>query len=195
MTGSVTRVWRDAGLRGIWFGALARANLYRRLELVELDLTAPPTLAEVPLPLDFGFVSHEDTTEARRRFARGDRCFAAWSSDEIVSTRWIAEGRGYIAYLDRWLELDPKDVYLFETYTHPARRGSGISAAAGTRLAHVLAGEGRRRILAAVLPENHAGRRAYEKAGYRCIGRVGYVKLGPWRRPFLLNHPRDAKAR
>jgi GNAT superfamily N-acetyltransferase len=188
--GRVTRVWREEGLRGVWFGLLAR-TVYGRLELVELDLTKPPPPAEIPFPLDFGFVTHEDTDEARRRFAFGDRCFAAWSNDEIVSTRWIAEGRGYIAYLDRWLELGPDDVYLYETYTHPSRRGSGVSAAAGTRLAHALAGEGRRRILAAVLRENHAGRRAYEKAGYCCIGRVGYVKLGPWRRPFLRNHPRD----
>jgi GNAT superfamily N-acetyltransferase len=186
----VSRVWREEGLHGIWFGLLAK-TVYRRLELVELDLTVSPSLAEVPFPLEFGFVTHEDTSEARRRLARGDRCFAAWSGSEIVSTRWLAEERGYIAYLDRWLALGQKDVYLYEAYTHPAHRGHGVSAAAFTRLVHVLAAEGRQRVVAAVLSENHAGRRAYEKVGYRRIGSVGYVKLGPWRRHFLRTHRRE----
>jgi RimJ/RimL family protein N-acetyltransferase len=180
----ITRVWREAGFCGVWFGALARINVYRRLELVELDLTTLPALAETPFPLDFGFMSHQDTDEARLRFARGDRCFAAWSGDEIVSTRWIAEGRGYVVYLDRWVALESNDVYLYETHTQPEHRGHGVSAAAGTRLAADLAAEGKHRILAAVLSENRAGRRAYEKAGYRRTGTIGYVRLGPWRRDF-----------
>ena len=66
----------------------------------------------------------------------------------------------------------------------PALRGRGVSGAASTRLAHALADEGCRRILAGVLMENRAGKRAYEKAGYRRVGRIGYVGLGPWRRAF-----------
>ena len=33
-------------------------------------------------------------------------------------------------------------------------------------------------------PENTMGIRANEKAGYRIVGRIGYLKLGPWRRDF-----------
>jgi RimJ/RimL family protein N-acetyltransferase len=94
-----------------------------------------------------------------------------------------------IEFLRRELPLPAGDVYLYETFTRPAERGLGISGAAGTRLAHDLAAEGLRRIVAAVLPENPAGVRAYEKAGYRRRGTIGYVRLGPVRREFLRVKP------
>ena len=167
----------------MWFGGLARVRVYRRLELVELGLQPPPALIETSLPLDFGFLEADDD-EHRERRERGDRCYVAREAGTIVSSRWISEGRAYIAYLDTWLDLAPDEVYLSETFTDPSRRGHGVSGAAGTRLAHALAGEGHRRILAGVLKENHAGTRAYEKAGYRRIGRIGSVGLGPWRKSF-----------
>lgn len=196
MSGRLVTVFREQGVRGVWFGALAWAKAYRRLELVELDLTVPPAPVAAAPALDFGFLGDDeldrlvalgagpDAVVLRRRLEQGDRCFVARESGAIVSARWVATRRAHIAYLDRSLELEPGDSYLYETFTHPERRGAGVSAAAGTRLALALAEEGRRRILAAVLRENGSGTRAYEKAGYRRIGRIGYVKLGPWRRDF-----------
>jgi RimJ/RimL family protein N-acetyltransferase len=180
----LARAWREAGLRGVWFGALAWARLYRRLELVELSLEPPPAVRETPLALEYGFLSEADDEDARARLERGDRCFVAWDNGTIVSSRWIGEGRVFVDYLNGWIDLEPGEVFLSETFTVPAMRGRGVSGAAGTRLGHALADEGCRRILAGVLKENHAGKRAYEKAGYRPIGRIGYVKLGPWRRDF-----------
>lgn len=168
----------------LWFGGLAWARLYRRLELVELRLDPPPAVLETPLELDFGFLAPGEDERARARLERGERCFVARAEGTIISSRWIAERRAHVAYLDMWLELERDEVYLSETYTDPSRRGRGVSGAAGTRLASSLAADGYRRILAGVLSENRAGTRAYEKAGYRRVGRLGYVGLGPWRRHF-----------
>ena len=176
---------RERGVRGLWFGVLAWTRVYRRLELVELSLRPPPSILHTPLSLDFGFLTATESEDARARLEHGERCFVARQAGAVISSRWITERQAYVAYLDARLDLEPDEVYLSETYTRPSQRGRGVSAAAGTRLAHVLAAEGRRRILAAVLPDNRSGRRAYEKAGYRSIGRIGYVKLGPWRRDFL----------
>jgi RimJ/RimL family protein N-acetyltransferase len=180
----LAHTWREAGVRGVWFGALAWTKLYRRLELVGLSLEPPPAMLETPLELDYGFLAETDDEEARARLEYGDRCFVAWEDGVVVSSRWIAAGRAFVEYLDGWLDLEPGEVFLSETLTVPALRGRGVSGAAGTRLGHALAGEGCRRILAGVLMENHAGRRAYEKAGYRRVGRIGYVGLGPWRKSF-----------
>lgn len=171
-------------LSRFWFGGLAWARLYRRLELVELDLRTPPSPLDTDLELVYGFVEVPGDERGRARLAQGDRCFAAWQDGRIVSSRWIAERRAYVAYLDRWLDLEPDEVYLSETFTQPSHRGHGVSGAAGTRLAAALAAEGYRRILAGVLRENRAGRRAYEKAGYRRVGRIAYLGLGPWRRHY-----------
>ena len=171
-------------IRRFWFGGLAWARVYRRLELVELSLEPPPALRETPIALEYGFLSETDDENARARLERGDRCFVARADGAVASSRWIAEGRAFVEYLDTWLDLEPGEVYLSETFTAPALRGRGVSGAAGTRLAHALADEGCRRILAGVLRENHAGKRAYEKAGYEPVGRIGYVGLGRWRRHF-----------
>jgi GNAT superfamily N-acetyltransferase len=182
--GGLSAAWREGGMRGVWFGALAWARLYRRLELVVLSLDPPPALLTTPLELDFGFLSETDDEGTRARMERGDRCYVAREAGTIVSSRWIAKGRAFMDYLDTWIDLEPDEAYLSETFTHPSLRGHGVSGAAGTSLAAVLAGEGYRRILAGVLMENHAGKRAYEKAGYQRAGRVGYIGLGPWRRDF-----------
>lgn len=178
-------VLRAQGMRGVWFGGLAWAGIYRRLALVELSLDPPPPLLETPLQLDYGYLTETDEEEARARLAQGERCFVAWEAGVVVSSRWIVEHRAYVAYLDTWLDLEQDEVYLSEAFTSPSRRGHTVSGAAATRLAASLAAEGRRRILAGVLPENAAGRRTYEKVGYVGVGRIGYVKLGPWRRDFL----------
>ena len=184
MPGGLVHTWGEGGLRGVWFGALAWARLYRRLELVELGLDPPPALRETPLALEYGFLGETEDEDARARLEHGERCFVAWEAGVIVSSRWIAERRAFVEYLDMWLDLEPGEVFLSETFTVPALRGRGVSGAAGTRLAHALADEGCRRILAGVLQENHAGKRAYEKAGYVRVGRIGYVGLGRWRRHF-----------
>ena len=180
---------REQGIRGVWFGALARLSLYRRLELVALSLRPPPPLRETPLALEYAFLVRPRDEEERARLERGDRCFAAWQAERVVSSRWIAGSRAYVEYLGMWLELADEDVYLSETYTEPSMRGHGVSGAAGTRLAVALAAEGKRRIVAGVLAENQGGRRAYEKAGYVLIGRIGWFGLGPWRRSFGWDDP------
>lgn len=191
-------VYRRQGWAGVWFGALARAQAYRRLELIELDLTGElPAFAPDPLGLRFGFLEPDELhalgrlggqwtpADAEARIARGERCFAARRASEVVSARWVATSRGWIEYLGTWLPLEPGEAYLYESFTLPELRGRGISPAVGTRFARALADEGARRVLAAVLRESREGTRAYEKVGYRRIGRVGYVKLGPWRKDFL----------
>jgi hypothetical protein len=60
MSGGLARAWREAGARGVWFGALAWARLYRRLELVELSLDSPPALRETRLALEYGFFAEAD---------------------------------------------------------------------------------------------------------------------------------------
>jgi GNAT superfamily N-acetyltransferase len=181
--------------RGIWFGGLAWARIYRRLELVELTLGALPPLAPAD-GLDIRWLGDEELDaltglggpwspgEASARFDRGHRCFAALEDGDVVSARWVVSDRAYVSYVDSWLELDPGESYLYESYTHPSRRGRGISPALGTRLARALAAEGCTRIVSAALPERREATRAWQKVGYRRIGRIGYLGLGPWRRRF-----------
>jgi RimJ/RimL family protein N-acetyltransferase len=187
-------VLREEGLKVLWFKVLGE-TVYRRLTLVELSLASTPPLREPGIALSFDFVEavpdtltelRDDLTDAEieRRLARGDRCFVAWHEGRIVSARWLAADRAWIEYLGRDLDLLPGETYLYETYTAPEYRGLSISAAAGTRLAHLLAAEGLRRIVGGIVPENGPALRTAAKTGYREAGRTGYVRFGPWRHDF-----------
>jgi len=183
---------RENGLRQLWFRALGELG-YRRQLVTELRLPAAP-LQRPETDAEWRFLGEDDldeygrlhgfADEAARRFGRGDRCFGVWSGGELASTRWLARGTVRLAYVDREAVLGPTDVYFYDVYTAPEHRRRGISRLAAVVVPELLAAEGARRIVGVLEPENRAGIGANEMAGYRIVGRIGYVKLGPWRRDF-----------
>ena len=186
-------VLRQGGRRQLWFRALGELG-YRRQLVTELLLptgaadTTPPPDAQARFldeaDLDAYAALHGTADEATERFARGERCFGIWLDGRLVSTRWLATGTARLGYLGREVALAPGDVHIHETYTEPGHRGRGISGISGAIVPAVLAAEGARRVVGVLEPENTMGIRANEKAGYRIVGRIGYLKLGPWRRDF-----------
>jgi GNAT superfamily N-acetyltransferase len=180
----------------LWFKVLGE-TVYRRLIIVELPLAPPPAVRAASRELTFGFLEprqvdaylalrpDQSAAAVAARLRRGDRCFVAREGDRIVSARWTAAGTAWVEYLGRRWLLEPGDVYLYETYTHPDVRGDAVSSAAGTRLARALAAEGWNRIVGGVVPENRPALRTASKTGYQRTGTMGYVRLGPWRRDFV----------
>ncbi|MEO8349716.1 MAG: GNAT family N-acetyltransferase [Acidobacteriota bacterium] len=168
--------------------------VYRRLDVVELRLTPP--IVVVPEPgFDLRFVTLDDAAayaelhpvgadEVVPRLERGHRCFGAWQDGRLVATRWFSIGAAPIEYLGRTVPLESGELYLYELYTAPDVRGHSVTRAAGTGAVAALAAEGVHRIVGAVLPENRSVRRAFEKGGWRVVGRIGFVRLGRWRRDF-----------
>ncbi len=127
----------------------------------------------------------EQRASIEQRLAEGERCFGAWLDGELVSARWIAVGEPRVDYLGMLLPLGPNEVYMYDSYTAPLRRGRGIASAGLAVLYPILATEGRSRVVCACLPENRSGLRSIAKAGFRPAGKMGYVGLGPWRHTFV----------
>ena len=184
---------RQGGLRQLWFRTLGELG-YRRQLVTELLLTADaPDLPEPP-DAEARFLDDDDlhayaalhgaSDQASERFAAGERCFGVWLDGGLVSTRWLATGTARLGYLGRQVALARGDAYIYEAYTSPPHRGRGISGIAGAMVPAALAAEGARRLVGVLEPENTDAIRANEKAGYRVVGRIGYVKLGPWRHDF-----------
>jgi hypothetical protein len=172
----------------------AGETVYRRLALVERDVREP---LDVPVSaaLTFGYLdergldAYEElrpgrSHDAADRLAAGERCFATWLDGQLVAVRWLATGTPHVEYLDLPLELADGDAYHYDTFTGAAVRRRGISAASQARLFETLRDEGFERSIRAVLPENRAAVADAVRAGYRPLGRIGYVKLGRWRRAF-----------
>ena len=164
-----SRAPREQGIRGVWFGGARPAT---PLPPARARRAQPPAAARRSARRR-SRSSTRSCHAAGRAGARPARRAATAASPpgkpaRVVSSRWIAGGRA-LRRVPRHVarRSSDEDVYLSETYTEPSMRGQGVSGAAGTRLAAALAAEGKRRIVAGVLAENHAGTRAYEKAGYR----------------------------
>jgi hypothetical protein len=192
-------VTRSEGLRALWFKALGE-TFYRRLLLLEAPTESrsepPPQSLEfaflAPNELgDYAFGEHGPETAAER-LRRGDRCFGVRRDRELVAVRWIAFEEAFVDYLGCRMRLAPGVAYLYDAYTAPAARGAGIFSFTWFTLAGRLSAEGFHTILGTVLPENRAARRAMAKLPYRVVGKVGYVRLGPWKRCFRHGRTRAA---
>lgn len=193
------QVVREEGPRSLLLKALGE-TVYRRLDLWERNLRAELSPSD-DAGLAFDWLGHDrlDAYEALRpghraraaaRLEAGHRCFATSLAGRLVAVRWLATGDPMVEYLGFRLPLAPGEVYHYDTYTDPALRRRGISAATQRRLFTVLRGEGYERAVRAVLPENTAAVRDAESAGFEAGGRMGFVQLGPWRREFVRRTPR-----
>ena len=114
----------------------------------------------------------------------GSLCFVARHDGRAVGTCWVAPDHPYDAFLDLELLLSAGDAYLFDAYTLPTFRGQRVAPAICAHQLRYCRDAGFRRAMRATFPENVSALRAHAKSGFRQVGVVGRVKLGPWRRYF-----------
>lgn len=189
-------VLRDEGPRSLFWKLLGE-TVYRRAWVVERALTpaaaapaqtAAPShdceigeLAEADLSRYLDLRPEADAAELRRRLRDGERCFVARRNGRIDHATWVALDVASIEYLVRTVPLAAGDAYAGEAFTRPTSRGGALSVAVADAMAARLGGEGVRRLLGVVMPENRAGVVSSWRWGYRPIGIMRTLRLGPWR--------------
>jgi hypothetical protein len=178
-------------IRRLWF-ALCGKIAYRRLLLLERRLDEP--ILDVPalVPAEIGLLERNEIAEyatlvpgtevadVHSQLDGGQLCFVARLEGSLICARWAATGRVWIDYLACDLELAADEAYSYGLYTDPAFRGLAVSPAASVAMLRHLRAAGFRRVVAAILPENHASLRSVTKTGYRPYGLVGRVGFGPF---------------
>jgi len=120
----------------------------------------------------------------RRRIAEGAECFVARSGGEIVASCWAVREEGRLGYLGCWLRVGASGACLIDLHTRVDCRNRGLARGLIRAMASHYPDRGVGRFVAAILPENTASLRAMQAAGFRAMGRAGYVGVGPWRRHF-----------
>ena len=96
---------------------------------------------------------------------------ARWGEAEDVEAFLLLEAGVPVAYGELWLDEEEDEVELARLLVDPARRGTGV----GRRLTRLLVERARQAhpelatICLRVLPDNHAGHRAYLAAGFQFV--------------------------
>ncbi len=185
-------VLRSEGARVAVLKALD-ATVYARLRL----LTRPTAGTTGPLPegpegrwvdpdvlTPFEDLRPGIVALARRRAARGDRCFATFESGELASVRWVSTGIARLEHLGLDLTLPPTVAYAYDMWTDPRSRRRGHGRAGNEAMRALLVADGIDETLRAVVPENTAALAlAAASPGIREVGtayRLGHGRLA-WR--------------
>jgi SAM-dependent methyltransferase len=188
-------ILRQQGLWVLWIKLLGELG-YRRMLLVERSMDErlwfPPSRISVTVGLlregevdeYAAFYPGADPVEIRRRLHAGHRCFTVRHRGRLAHAAWVATGRLWIEYLRRHWYLAADEAYVYQAFTAPSYRNLRLSAARAAEDTRVLREEGYRRAFAMVWPEDVAAVRHTVNGGFRPVGVIGYVKLGPWRRDF-----------
>jgi GNAT superfamily N-acetyltransferase len=185
-------VVREEGYRSLWFKILGE-TVYRRVLLVERPLDEPFPTIEPRTPivvelLDPGGIEaylafRTDTShhELERRLAAGDVCFMARQADRIIGVTWAATERGWTRYLGREIALRPDEVYTYDWLTAPRFRRQHVASRLTLECLRYFRARGYRRVIYAMAPEKYDKRRGQITIGARPCGKIGYVRIGPWR--------------
>jgi GNAT superfamily N-acetyltransferase len=167
-------------------------TFYRRAIIVArpIDDTIPevnPRLPIVITPLREGEIPDyiqlrpdQDLNTIKKRLANGDQCFAVWHEGRIVHTGWVTTEQKYESYVRRELILQPRDIFLYDHYTHRSLRRLGLAQARDTHVLRHYREVGYRRSVAIVAMENKAAFRPFIAVGYRSIGMFKCLRFGTW---------------
>ena len=103
----------------------------------------------------------------------------------LAHWRWDTSSPAHLPYLRRSVRPLPGDLWVVEVFTRPDYRNRGLYSASTARAFAAARAAGYRRAIGLVSPWNRPAMHVMlEKWRRAPVGTVGYVGVGPWRRPF-----------
>jgi len=102
----------------------------------------------------------------RRRFARGEVCFAWRRGSQLLSYIWVAFSPEGVEEILQIIRPRGDEIYLFDAFTAPAFRGLGLYAALLSAVLQHYHHHGIKRALIFTTRENVGSRRGIRRAGF-----------------------------
>ena len=94
-------------------------------------------------------------------------------SGKCLSYAWI----GHRGYNQRHYKIRNTDAYLFKVATLPEYKGKGYCGKLIDAITFTVSQSGTKEILLAVMNDNYSAIRAYEKKGFKVIGKRKFVRF------------------
>ncbi len=113
----------------------------------------------------------------RRRFARGEVCFAWRRDQQLLSYIWVASLREGVEEVLQIVCLRGGEIYLFDAFTAPALRGQGLYAALLSAVLRHYRHRGVKRALIFTTSDNVGSQRGIYRAGFNLFQIVRCWKI------------------
>lgn len=129
--------------------------------------------------------------EAQRRIGGGMRLYTAVTDGVLVHYGWLVprQKRSWFPYVGQHYDFPEGTAVLFNAYTHPKARGTGLhSRSMRRRIADGASMPGGRWVYTAIESHNKASRAVAARSGFRCVdvlyerirwGRIARGRMSP----------------
>lgn len=155
-----------------------RAPELGEMTFAELVVKDMPQIACLPL-------AHSNEDTYRSRLAAGQRAFGLKQRDEIIAFCWM-DTRGF-SFPGEGDSLRPGEVYIYDIYTIPERRGQGVAPLLNACYTKSMHDEGFHTFLGVIDSMNHPSINYVRKTGSRAERKNLYLNLfGFYEKNFLL---------
>lgn len=120
-----------------------------------------------------------DSAFCRGRLAAGDALWIGSLQGRPVFSAWVMSGQMDLEW-DNMLRLRPEIAYSYKLFTVESVRGQRICGAYYDFLLHHLSRAGYRRLVCRIAPGNASSIRAHTRAGFRRVGMLWRLAIGPY---------------
>lgn len=122
-------------------------------------------------------VMYQDNNELQSRFDQGNVCYVGSVSDKIIYSSWVDFKKMFIPEIDNQIPVQDQEAYVYNVRTKSDYRGKGISPYAYSIIANDLRKHDFKRLYVVVEQCNIASVRSIEKAGFKRIREIVYLRL------------------
>jgi hypothetical protein len=120
----------------------------------------------------------DDEEAVRRALAAKDECFAIRDGDNLAAYGWYSRAASYHVSDTLRLHFDPRWVYMYHGFTHPAYRGQRLHAVGMTMALSAYRARGSNGIVSVVETWNEASLKSCYRMGYLDFGMIYEIRLG-----------------
>lgn len=122
-------------------------------------------------------VNELDTSFLDGALAKGDECYGFFAGDALAAYGWYTKASHAVKSTDFAITFDPRYMYMYKGFTHPAHRGKRLHAVGMTRALEAYLARGYRGLLSDVEWQNSDSLKSCFRMGYRAFGNVYIARV------------------
>jgi GNAT superfamily N-acetyltransferase len=122
-----------------------------------------------------------DVSASEVRASKGDMVIVAYRKKDPVAYIFVATSNTWVGEIDDWLYIGPREVYLYDAYTMPDHRGSGIYPFLLCTARDYFCQRSFEHAIICSTARNQASIKGIERSGFHCYQVVTYLNILGWR--------------